>query len=116
MSVRIEEFNDANWEERVLGASKPVLVDFWAEWCAPCRMMEPVIEALAEEYDGRAIVGKLNIDDNAIVANRYQILGIPAILVIKDGEVKEQVVGVTTQENLETLLKKHVDSKSGGAG
>jgi len=109
MSEKLAYFTDQNWEHEVIGASKPVLVDFWAEWCAPCHMMDSTIEALARELDGQIIVGKLNIDDNAVVANRYGILGIPAVIVFKDGEVKEQVVGVTAKENLEALLKKYID-------
>ncbi len=100
-------FTDANWSQEVLSSSTPVLVDFWAEWCAPCRMMAPSIEALAEEFAGRVRVGKLNVDENAATSEKYDIRGIPTILIFKGGEVKEQVVGVTSKENLARLIERH---------
>jgi thioredoxin 1 len=101
------KFTDAKWSEDVLSAPQPVLVDFWAEWCAPCKMMAPSIEALAEEYDGRVRVGKLNVDENAATSEKYDIRGIPTVMIFKDGEVKEQVVGVTSKENLARLVERH---------
>ena len=102
-------FRSETWDEDVLRSSKPVLVDFWAEWCAPCRMMAPAIDELAKEFDGRASVGKLNVDENAAVSDRYDIRGIPTVIVFKDGEIREQVVGMTTKENLAGLLEKHLN-------
>jgi thioredoxin 1 len=110
MAENVLTFNDARWKEDVLSSIEPVLVDFWAEWCAPCRMMAPTIEALAKEFDGRAKVGKLNVDENAAVSDQYQIRGIPTILLFKGGEVKEQVVGVTSKENLTKLLERHLEA------
>jgi thioredoxin 1 len=100
-------FTDAKWSEEVLSSAQPVLVDFWAEWCAPCKMMAPSIEALAQEFDGRVRVGKLNVDENAATSEKYDIRGIPTVMIFKGGEVKEQVVGVTSKENLARLVERH---------
>lgn len=104
----VQTFTDATWSQEVLSSPQPVLVDFWAEWCAPCKMMAPSIEALADEFAGRVRVGKLNVDENAATSEKYDIRGIPTILIIKGGEVKEQVVGVTSKENLARLVERHV--------
>jgi len=108
MGNKTTTFSDDTWDEEVLGASTPVLVDFWAEWCAPCRMMAPAIEALAEQFEGRVKVGKLNVDDNAVTADRYNIRGIPTVMLFDKGELAEQLVGVTSQENLSTVIEKHL--------
>jgi len=108
MSGNIDTFNDDTWDQEVLKSDKPVLIDFWAEWCQPCRMIAPIVEALAEEYGGRIKVGKLDVDQNTAVSGQYQIRGIPTLLLIKDGEVKEQVVGLTTKERLAGLIEKHL--------
>lgn len=104
----IKVFTDANFEQEVLKADKAVLVDFWAEWCAPCRMMTPTVEAIAEQYSGRASVGKLNVDDSPSVASRYNIRGIPTLLLFKDGQVQEQVVGATSKDVILKMLEKYV--------
>lgn len=104
----ILEFSDQNFEQEVLGSDKPVLVDFWAEWCAPCRMIAPAVEAIAGEYEGRAKVGKLNVDENQSVTSRYNIRSIPTLLVFKNGEIKEQLVGSTSRDNLAKLLDKNL--------
>jgi len=108
MPDKVLTFTDARWNEDVLSSAQPVLVDFWAEWCAPCKMMAPSIEALAEEFDGRLRVGKLNVDDNAATSEKYDIRGIPTVMIFKGGEVKEQVVGVTSKENLARLVERHM--------
>jgi thioredoxin 1 len=108
MAGKVRTFTDGAWSEEVLSSPQPVLVDFWAEWCAPCRMMAPAIEALAEEFDGKLRVGKLNVDENAKTSEKYDIRGIPTILILKGGEVKEQVVGVTSKDNLARLVARHV--------
>ena len=108
--MTLEAFSDASWETDVLSSTIPVVVDFWADWCAPCKIMAPTIEALAHELDGRARVGKLNIDDNAVVSDRYGIQGIPTVMIFEGGEVKEQVVGVTSKEYLAELIAKHLDN------
>ncbi len=109
--MTVETLSDASWEADVLSSKLPVVVDFWADWCAPCKIMAPTIEALARELDGRAKVGKLNVDDNSVVSDRYGIQGIPTVMIFEGGEVKEQVVGVTSQEYLAQLIDKHLDMK-----
>ena len=104
----ILKFSDQNFEQEVLKSDKPVLVDFWAEWCAPCRMIAPAVEAVAGEYAGRAKVGKLNVDENQSVTSRYNIRSIPTLLVFKNGEIKEQLVGTTSKDNLAKLLDKNL--------
>ena len=108
MSDKVDTFSDDTWELEVLKSDKPVLIDFWAEWCQPCRMLAPIVEALADEYNGKLKVGKLDVDQNTGVAGKYQIRGIPTVLLIKDGEVKEQVVGLTTKDKLSKLIDKHM--------
>ena len=104
----IVEFTDLNFEQEVLKSDKPVLVDFWAEWCAPCRMIAPAVEAIADQYSDRAKVGKLNVDQNLNVTGRYSIRRIPQLLIFKSGQIQEQVVGVTSKEPLAKLLEKHL--------
>ena len=87
------EFTDANFEAEVIKSDVPVLVDFWAPWCGPCRIVDPIVEEIAGEYDGRLKVGKLNTDDNREVAAKFGIMSIPTIMVFKGGEVKERIVG-----------------------
>jgi thioredoxin 1 len=101
-------FTDQNFEQEVLKSDKPVVVDFWAVWCAPCRLVAPTMDAIAEEYLGRAKVGKLNVDENQVVTSRYNIRGIPTLLVFKNGQVQEQIVGVTSKNNIVELLEKHL--------
>jgi thioredoxin 1 len=102
------EFSEGNFEEEVLKSDKPVLVDFWATWCAPCRMMAPAVDAIAEAYAGRVKVGKLNVDENFTVTGRYNIRGIPTLLLFKDGQIQEQIVGATSKEAISKLLDKHL--------
>jgi thioredoxin 1 len=101
-------FTDAGFDTEVLKSDKPVLVDFWAEWCGPCRMMTPTIDAIASEYHGKAKVGKLNVDDNGQTAMRYQIRGIPALLLFKDGKVVDQRVGAVGKSDLQKMLDAQV--------
>ncbi len=102
------EFTDQNFEEEVLKSDKPVVVDFWAVWCAPCRMMEPAVASIAEDYAGRAKVGKLNVDENLSVTSRYGIRSIPTLLIFKGGQIQEQVVGTTSKDTISKLLDKHL--------
>ena len=97
-------FTDQNFEQEVLNSQKPVLVDFWAPWCGPCQMMGPIIEELAEELEGQVVVGKLNVDENPQMAQKYGIMGIPTLLVFKNGQVVEQFVGVQPKEVLKQAL------------
>ena len=102
---------DGDFEQTVLKSDKPVLVDFWAEWCGPCRMIAPAVEGLAAEYNGRAAVGKLNIDENPNTPQKYGVRSIPTLLLFKDGAVVESTVGVAGKEQLAALLDKHVAQK-----
>ncbi len=112
--MTVEAFSDASWESDVLSSKLPVVVDFWADWCAPCKIMAPTIEALAHELQGRAKVGKLNVDDNSVVSDRYGIQGIPTVMIFEGGEVKEQVVGVTSKEYLAQLIDNYLNNVSRG--
>jgi thioredoxin 1 len=102
------ELTDQNFEQEVLKSDQPVLVDFWAVWCAPCRMVAPTVEAIAQEYAGRAKVGKLNVDDNLAVTSRYNIRGIPTLMLFKNGQVQEQWVGATSKDVIVKMLEKHL--------
>ena len=97
----------ANFEEEVLKASTPVLVDFWAEWCGPCRMLAPTIEAVAKQYRSSASVVKLNVDDNPQSAANYGIKGIPTMILFNKGKEVERIVGVTAKESIGRLIEKH---------
>jgi len=97
-------FTDQNFEQEVLNSQKPVLVDFWAPWCGPCQMMGPIIEELAEELEGKVVVGKLNVDENPQMAQKYGVMSIPTLLIFKDGRVVEQFVGVQPKEVLKQVL------------
>ena len=102
------EITDANFEELVLKSDKPVLVDFWAEWCGPCRMVGPVVEELSTEYAGKAVVGKVNVDNNSEISAKYSIRNIPTILFFKNGEVVEKHVGVASKNVLAGKLDSHM--------
>ena len=103
------EVNDDSFRQQVLEASCPVLVDFWAAWCGPCRMIAPVVEELAGEYQGRAKVAKMDVDANAETTARYGITSIPTLLVFKNGQVVEKVVGVASKKVLAAKLDAHVN-------
>jgi len=94
------EITDATFEETVLKSDIPVMVDFWAAWCGPCRMVGPLVEELAGEYDGKALVGKLNVDENQGVAAKYGIRSIPTLLVFKGGEVVDKLVGAVPKQTI----------------
>ena len=97
-------FTVANFNEEVLSADKPVLVDFWATWCAPCRMLGPVAEEVAEETEGRAIVGKLNVDEEMELARKYRVASIPTLIVFENGQEVRRSVGVIDKEDILDLL------------
>ncbi|MBM3814526.1 MAG: thioredoxin TrxA [Acidimicrobiia bacterium] len=101
-------FTDSSWEADVLNSDVPVLVDFWAEWCGPCRMMAPTVDAVADEFAGKAKVGKLNVDENGGTAMRYNIRGIPTLLVFKSGQVVAQKVGAVGKSDVSELLNAHL--------
>ena len=101
-------FTDAGFDTDVLNSNEPVLVDFWAEWCGPCRQMGPTIDVIASEYAGKAKVGKLNVDDHGQIAMRYNIKGIPTLLLFKGGKVVDQRVGAVGKAEVQKMLEPHV--------
>jgi len=108
MAGNVVHVTDQSFEQDVLKANQPVLVDFWAAWCGPCRMIAPTVEALASEYSGRARVVKMNVDENQSTPAQYQIRGIPTLLLFKDGQVRDQLVGAASRDVIENLLKKYL--------
>jgi len=102
------EITDANFEQLVLKSDKPVMVDFWAEWCGPCRMVGPVVDELYNEYEGKAVIGKVNVDENPEIAARYGIRSIPTILFIKNGQVVDKSVGAVPKAALQDKLAAQV--------
>jgi len=102
------EFSDANFEVEVLQSDKVVLVDFWAAWCGPCRMVAPIVEELANDLEGKAVVGKLDVDNNPSVSSALGIRNIPTILIFKDGKVVDKQVGVAPKETLLAKLEAHM--------
>ena len=105
MSDNVQEVTDQTFEEEVLQSDKPVLVDFWAAWCAPCRMLAPTVDQIAEEYADRAKVVKLNVDENTETSVKYNIKGIPTLLLFKGGTIKEQLVGATSKDNIAKMIE-----------
>ena len=107
-SEHVQTFTDADFDKTVVNSSTPVLVDFWAEWCGPCRMLAPTVDALAADMQGKLVVGKLNVDENPSTAMRYSIRGIPTLLLFKDGKIVESVVGLADKNHLKRVIEKHV--------
>ena len=108
MGENTVEITDSNFESEVVKSTTPVLVDFWAAWCAPRRALAPTVDSIAAEYKGRVKVGKLDVDANGSTAARFNIRGIPTLLVIKDGQVKEQIVGAVEKSVITKALDKHL--------
>ena len=108
MSEKVTAVSDSTFEKEVLQSDKPVLVDFWAEWCAPCRMLAPTIDAIAAQFNETAGVVKVNVDDNTATAQRYGIKGIPTLILFSAGKEVERVVGATSKESISRMIEKHV--------
>jgi len=108
MSGNVAHYTDGDFEENVVKSDKLTIVDFWAEWCAPCRMIAPTIEELSKEYAGKVNIGKLNVDENGQTATRFGIRSIPTLLFFKNGQIVKQVVGVKSKSELSDLIKANI--------
>jgi thioredoxin 1 len=108
MSDKIKVLTSENFESEVLKANVPVLVDFWADWCGPCKMISPSVDQAAQAFEGKAIVGKVNVDDCNDIARTYGVMSIPTLILYKDGMVVDQVVGMTTANAIVKLMDKHI--------
>ena len=104
----IKEVNDSNFEQDVLKSQQPVMVDFWAAWCGPCRALAPLVDEIASQYNGKLKVYKMDVDRNNATPMRYGIRGIPTLLVFKGGQVQEQLVGLVAKEKIEQALNRHI--------
>src|SRR5205807_3437893 len=108
MSEHVKDTSDSAFETDVLKSDRPVLVDFWAVWCAPCRALAPTVEAVAEKYSGSATVVKLNVDDNPSVSQRFGIKGIPTLILFRAGHEEERLVGATSKDAISRMIEKHL--------
>lgn len=111
-SGKVVTVSDAEFETSVLNNGKPVVVDFWAEWCQPCKMLAPTVEEIANEYEDKIMVSKLNVDDNPATATKYGIRGIPTLLFFKGGKVVQQIVGVKTKTEIKKIIEDNLLASS----
>ena len=107
-SEKVQNLTDANFDTTIKASATPVLVDFWAEWCAPCRRLAPAVDAVATELDGKVLVAKVNVDENPVTPGRFNVRGIPTLLVFKGGQLVDQVVGLVSKDELKQMVTKHV--------
>ncbi len=112
MSDHVQPVTDETIEEEVLKSDKPVLVDFWAAWCAPCRMLTPIVDEVAQEFSDQAKVLNLNVDENSETSAKYNIKGIPTLLLFNGGEVKDQIVGATSKDNIAKMIRSQLQETS----
>ena len=111
-SENVQTLTDANFEQTVNHTPQPVLVDFWAEWCGPCRRLAPTVDELANDYNGRVVVAKMNVDENPATPMRFSIRGIPTLLLFKEGELAETIVGLRSKEDIARLLERHLPAST----
>jgi thioredoxin 1 len=107
-STSVQQVTDADFEKAVLQSGKPALVDFWAPWCGPCRIIGPIVEELAPTYQGRAVIAKMNVDDNPMVAQRFGITSIPTLMMFKDGKLVDRVVGAMPRAELQKFIDRNL--------
>ncbi len=107
-NVKTVAVNSGNFDEIVLKSEKPVLVDFWAAWCGPCRMVGPVMEQLADDFDGKVVIAKVNVDEETDLSSKFRIMSIPTVMLFKNGEIMEKVVGARSKEEFAEILEKNI--------
>jgi thioredoxin 1 len=106
---KVQTLTDTNFDDSVIKAAQPVVVDFWAEWCGPCRRLAPTVDAIATQFEGRATVGKMNVDENPnIPTSRFQVRGIPTLVVLKDGQLVDTIVGLAAKEDIAKMIERHL--------